>query len=297
MSATLRQVMMIIIEVALFLLIMASCYGLIYGIFSLTGFVHYSFENSSSFLNPYEDLLFDYIPLLIASAMATIVVHRQIFKRKLSFSGITRIRMFRDTAYGFLWSALLIAMGFLLLYLSQLLIVENVAFNFSLFLGFLLFFLTQSSVEEIMLRSFLLPTIASRLNVVWGLLLSSLLFTCLHVFNPNVTLLSLINIFLAGLMLGILFLKTKSIWAPIGLHMGWNFLQGSFFGFEVSGLDVYSFIDSKEVGHDLLTGGSFGFEGSILATAMMIITCWYFGRKLSDEYRDNVYLHERHKHA
>jgi hypothetical protein len=74
---------------------------------------------------------------------------------------------------------------------------------------------------------------------------------------------------LAGALMGLIFLQTKKIWAPIGLHAGWNFLQGSFFGFEVSGFDVYSLIDSQETGMDLFTGGPFGFEGSILASLLL----------------------------
>jgi len=66
---------------------------------------------------------------------------------------------------------------------------------------------------------------------------------------------------------------TKSLMLPIGYHITWNFFQGNVFGFAVSGTTPYGMYEvdvSSE--HDLLTGGSFGLEGGILATIMIALS-------------------------
>ena len=66
------------------------------------------------------------------------------------------------------------------------------------------------------------------------------------------------------------------------LHFSWNFFQGPVFGFEVSGINFGSIITQSVSGHELITGGEFGFEGSILAsclTALAIILVHFFYRK------------------
>ena len=100
----------------------------------------------------------------------------------------------------------------------------------------------------------------------------------------------MVNIFLAGMTLGIIYIHYDQIWAPIGWHAGWNFFQGPFYGFEVSGLPIDSAFTLIEKGPDFLTGGAFGFEGSILATISMILFS-YFILKRSPSKFYGLYLH------
>ncbi|MEO6728789.1 MAG: hypothetical protein ABIM99_02595 [Candidatus Dojkabacteria bacterium] len=58
---------------------------------------------------------------------------------------------------------------------------------------------------------------------------------------------------------------------PIGLHFGWNFFQGTIFGFNVSGKDTYSLIVTKDNTANMWNGGKFGFEGSILSIIFQLI--------------------------
>ena len=285
MKNTLRQIGMIVAETALFIGILALCYGVIGGALVYLKIVDISEYSSSLEIEPYKAVLIDYLPLLIGSIISILVVHHLIFKRTLAFSGLDRSRIIRELMLGLGWSFLLIGLGFAILYLTGGLVIDQVDFIPRLFFGFLLFFIVQASVEEFMIRSFLLPTIAHRLNIPIAIFLTSFIFTILHGANPNVSFISLMNIFIAGILLGVLYIRYGRIWAPIGLHIGWNFFQGSFFGFEVSGLDVYSLIDSSETGHDLLTGGAFGFEGSIIASAFMIACTFWFWRGATHKFQ------------
>lgn len=72
-------------------------------------------------------------------------------------------------------------------------------------------------------------------------------------------------------MLGAFFLYTRNLWMAIGLHFGWNFFQ-THFGFNVSGLDAYSLIETTINESNMLNGGNFGFEGSYLSTIAQVIT-------------------------
>ena len=108
-------------------------------------------------------------------------------------------------------------------------------------------------------------------NKYLALLISAVLFALIHGLNPNLSFLSMLNLIIAGLALGISYIYTKNLWFPIFLHVSWNYFQGPIFGFEVSGMDAASIIKQNVTGNDIITGGDFGFEGSILLTGLLFI--------------------------
>ncbi len=93
----------------------------------------------------------------------------------------------------------------------------------------------------------------------------------MHALNPNMSILSCLDLFLAGILLGVSYLFTKNLWFPIALHFSWNFFQGTVFGFNVSGLNGYSIIQQERISNNLLNGGLFGFEGSVLSMILQLI--------------------------
>ena len=101
----------------------------------------------------------------------------------------------------------------------------------------------------------------------------------MHIGNPNIGVLPLVNLFLAGIFLGIYTIHKNNLWFPIGAHLVWNYLQGPIYGFEVSGNKINSLFDQKLVGHVLFTGGSFGFEGSIILTLFLCISIFLMDKK------------------
>jgi hypothetical protein len=122
-----------------------------------------------------------------------------------------------------------------------------------------------------MVRGYILNNFFDSMDKYIALIISSLLFAAMHLANANITLLSVTNIFLAGILLGIYYVHKQNLWLPITLHFSWNFFQGPIFGFEVSGVDVRGAISQDIQGSDLVTGGQFGFEGSIIATLLMVL--------------------------
>ena len=100
--------------------------------------------------------------------------------------------------------------------------------------------------------------------VAWGL--SSAIFGVLHYFNPNSSWLSTLYLMLYGILLGTGYVLTGQLAIPIGLHFTWNFVQGSVFGFPVSGraLSDAALMTTEAVGPVLWTGGAFGPEAGLL---------------------------------
>lgn len=130
----------------------------------------------------------------------------------------------------------------------------------------------QGATEEIVTRGWLLNVLSTKYNIGVGLLISSTLFGLMHLTNPNVNYIAVINIILVGLFYGLYVIKTNDLWAVCGMHSAWNFAQGNIFGFKVSGLDVSvgSLIDLNLVGSDFVTGGIFGPEAGIIATFILL---------------------------
>jgi hypothetical protein len=86
----------------------------------------------------------------------------------------------------------------------------------------------------------------------------------MHGNNPGTTWASTIGLVLAGLFLAYGYIATRQLWLPIGLHIGWNFFEGTVFGFPVSGLDIYRILRHQVTGPELWTGGAFGPEAGLI---------------------------------
>ena len=135
------------------------------------------------------------------------------------------------------------------------------------------FFLLVAVTEELALRGFVLERmLQGGINKFWALFFSSVLFSLIHIGNPNFNFLSFINILLAGVLLGSSYIYTRNLCFPIALHWFWNWIQGPVLGYEVSG---NKFGESMLTLHlpeaNLMNGGAFGFEGSMLCTVLMIL--------------------------
>jgi len=99
---------------------------------------------------------------------------------------------------------------------------------------------------------------------------SSSVFALLHSATPNTSALSLLGLFLNGLLLAAGFLLSGRLALPIGLHAAWNFTQGAVFGFPVSGdREGGSLLAPAAGGPALLTGGAYGPEGGLIGMAFM----------------------------
>jgi uncharacterized protein len=131
-------------------------------------------------------------------------------------------------------------------------------------LMYLLVFSIVGWQEELLSRGYHLQTLASGINLFWGVLISSAVFGALHLGNPHATLVSAVGIFFAGLFLALGYLRTGQLWLSIGLHIGWNFFEGVVFSFPVSGLATYALLRLHVSGPEIWTGGAFGPEAGLI---------------------------------
>jgi membrane protease YdiL (CAAX protease family) len=120
--------------------------------------------------------------------------------------------------------------------------------------------------EEIIARGVIFRIVEEGLGTWWALLISALFFGGAHIFNPGATLWSSAAIAIeAGLLLAMIYHVTRSLWACIGLHAGWNIMQGTVYGIPVSGGASKGWLISNRTGPDWLSGGVFGAEASVVA--------------------------------
>jgi membrane protease YdiL (CAAX protease family) len=125
--------------------------------------------------------------------------------------------------------------------------------------------------EELVYRGYILQTLASGLNPIWALLLSSLYFGIEHLSNPNSSWMAVGGIFLIGLFFAYGYLRTGQLWLPIGIHIGWNFFENGVFGFPVSGFDRPGLFRVTVSGPDFWTGGAFGPEAGLIILPICLL--------------------------
>jgi hypothetical protein len=125
--------------------------------------------------------------------------------------------------------------------------------------------------EEVIFRGAVFRILEDSLGTLGALVLSAALFGLLHAANHGATTVSTIAIALeAGALLALSYAATRSLWFPIGLHFGWNFTEGGIFGQAVSGSSFHGVLKTSLAGTDILTGGAFGPEASVVAVAVCV---------------------------
>jgi hypothetical protein len=126
--------------------------------------------------------------------------------------------------------------------------------------------------EELAIRGGVFRVLEEGLGSLAALVLSASLFGLLHAGNEGATPVSTAAIAIeAGLLLGAAYMATRNLWLPIGLHFGWNFTEGGVFGAAVSGGRSHGVWPVSIRGPELLSGGGFGPEASIVAVAISLL--------------------------
>ena len=147
------------------------------------------------------------------------------------------------------------------------------------------FMAAAAVTEELLFRGVLFRIVERRTGTWIALLLTGAEFGLAHIANPNASLWGATAIAIeAGFMLAAAYAATRTLWLPIGLHLGWNFALGGIFGAEVSGNDTAEgLLDSTLSGPALLTGGDFGPEASGYAVAagalLTVVFLWLAHRR------------------
>jgi membrane protease YdiL (CAAX protease family) len=132
--------------------------------------------------------------------------------------------------------------------------------------------LVAAFTEEIVVRSVFFRIVEESLGSWLALALSAALFGLLHGLNPGATIISSMAIALeAGFLLAAAYMYARRLWLVIGLHFAWNFTEGGIFGASVSGgSGAHGLLTSELHGSDILTGGRFGPEASVVAVLVCL---------------------------
>jgi uncharacterized protein len=210
---------------------------------------------------------------MLAGAIAVVGIFRRWVDREsfrsLGF-GMNNFR--KEAESGFWLGVFLISTGFLLLLLLREINWDGInPDSLSILLSFILF-LAVAFLEELFFRGYILGNLMLSMNRWIALVVSSLVFALVHVPNAHFTAIGFASILLAGVLLGLPYIFTRSLWLPISLHFSWNFFQGTIFGFSVSGNKEYALITQSRPADTMLNGGEFGFEGSLLAVIFLVLT-------------------------
>lgn len=145
----------------------------------------------------------------------------------------------------------------------------NITGNFMLLL---LAFGIQGMSEEVICRGFMMTSTMRHYDFWVGVLVNSVVFSLAHVKNPGFTVLTFVNLILAGITLSLYMLRTGNIWASCAFHTMWNFSQGNFYGLPVSGIDTGDSIFRMSLsGSKLINGGDFGLESGLGCTVVSIL--------------------------
>jgi membrane protease YdiL (CAAX protease family) len=137
--------------------------------------------------------------------------------------------------------------------------------------------------EEVALRGVLFRFVESLLGTWSSVALSAVIFGGLHLANPNATMTGAVAIALeAGLMFAVLYALTRSLWVVVGVHAGWNLMQGLGLGIVVSGStdEGEGFLVSHPTGPDVISGGQFGIEASVVAVGVWLVVAAYLSWRL-----------------
>ena len=256
------------------ILLLILPYIIIVGIFQYVGALISGVDLS----NPeFENTSLQELSLSFSSFIGTFLViglfMQFVDKEKFIDLGFKTKGKLKEFIVGIVAGLIVMGLGYYLLSSMGQLSFQSINFDMQEILISFLLFTIVAIVEETLLRGYVLRNLMYSFNKYIALIWSSILFSLMHGFNPNIDTFALIELFLAGILLGQSYIHTKNLWFPIALHFSWNFFQ-THFGFNVSGQDTYSLIEFSIVENNLWNGGDFGFEGSwlsIISSIIMII--------------------------
>ncbi|HYN86569.1 MAG TPA: type II CAAX endopeptidase family protein [Pyrinomonadaceae bacterium] len=145
-----------------------------------------------------------------------------------------------------------------------------------------LIFLLGAAGEEALFRGYPLQTLLRSWPAWLALVPTAVLFAAVHLDNPNVVRgFTFLNTVLAGVWLAVAYLRTRSLWFPLGVHFGWNWTMGALLGVPVSGITQLTpapVLRAVDTGPAWLTGGHYGVEGGVACTLALLLSTLFIWR-------------------
>jgi len=226
---------------------------------------------------------------LLGSFLALWVATKFIDRKPLMSIGLSVKDKTNEMLIGLAFALAFIGGLFAILWLMGAITVTGfVGFKPGVFIVSMMLFMAAFD-EELIFRGYILNNMMDATSNRWiALAGSSVLFALLHAGNPSIwsTWVPMTELFAAGFILGISYTFTKNLWFPTFFHFGWNFFQG-LLGFEISGINVDSWkmISHTNTGNvpDIVSGGSFGIEGSVITLSCTIICTYLIFKYYNDK--------------
>ena len=142
------------------------------------------------------------------------------------------LKKFKDYSFDFIHGLIIgfasITLCFILIFLfGDVNISISDAFSSKDLIVYLILYILVGFSEEIFVRGYMISTLSlnTKLSKITILFSTSVIFAALHLLNNSITILSFINLFLAGISFGYMYFCTRIIWLPIGTHITWNFFS------------------------------------------------------------------------
>ncbi|MGO3017675.1 MAG: CPBP family intramembrane glutamic endopeptidase [Anaerococcus sp.] len=199
----------------------------------------------------------------------SLLVAKKLLNRSNFSLGIRKENFIKDYFQGIILS--IFQLG-LIVSLAYLLNSATLSINYNVKKTYVLLFtlgwVIQGFSEELICRSLFMNGFTAFGSVKSAILLNSLIFSLIHIGNNSVNIIALINLFLSGITYSLIFYLKDSIWTVAAAHSFWNMIQGNIFGISVSGFAIAksSIFSTDFLGSNLITGGEFGIEASLLCT-------------------------------
>jgi len=179
----------------------------------------------------------------------------------------------KELGIGLALGAVIFSIVVFIMWLAGVLSFEGMN-SYSNLLNMLPLLILAGFIEEYIFRGIIFKLTEEILGTWLAILLQAALFGLIHAGNENASAFSTFAIAVeAGILLVAVYMITRRLWIAIGLHFAWNWIQGPFYGIPVSGHDINGLFETTINGPELLTGGAFGAEASIIA----LITCTVIG--------------------
>lgn len=126
--------------------------------------------------------------------------------------------------------------------------------------------ISAAITEELICRGVIFRFSEKYIGTLYAIAISALIFGLPHMLNPDASIWTGIAIGLqGGIMLALVFVVTRNLWASIGVHAGWNFTTIAL------GIGGEGMFRTTLTGPEWLTGSKYGLENSLVLTSIWLV--------------------------
>lgn len=209
----------------------------------------------------------------VATTLICILYCRKIERRSWSSMGFRKKGWFLRYLKGYLIGTVMLLLCAGILWLMgdlDFAFAEKIPvfYLFAFFVGFVI----QGMSEEVLVRGYFMVSLTTRCRTAVAVGISSVAFSMLHLANPGINILALLNLTLFGVFMAVYILRTDDLLGACAIHSAWNFAQGNLVGIRVSGMAQLPTVAIMNPQGEqwLFHGGDFGLEGGLIVTLVTL---------------------------